>query len=183
MISATCVEITLLKQDLNRSSRIMRLPLAIAFVILLVDVTLAQQTAVRTDWSLHGDTAVITYELVAPNDILYEVTVVLKREDDPSYSFVPKTVAGDVGKGKYAGGKREIRWNFRQDMPAGLEGSDYWFDVTATQVVEEGGIKWWLYAAGGAGVVVAAILASGHHEESGPAPSLPNPPFALPPWR
>jgi len=100
-----------------------------------------------------GDAVVITYDLIAPNDKKYEVRLVMQRESDRGFQFIPKTVSGDAGEGKFAGKGREIRWSYKLDAPKGFQGDDYYFILA---VKKAGGSKGWLYftlttaAAGGA---------------------------------
>ena len=68
--------------------------------------------------------------------------------------MVPDDVAGDVGKGKFAGTRRTIIWNIKPDEEAKLEGEDFYFEVTATEV-KEGGFPW-LWVVGGAAVAGGA---------------------------
>jgi hypothetical protein len=149
----------------------------------------AQQSGnVTASWSLVGDEVLITYQLNAPRTKTYEVSVVLKRESDPNFAVIPRAISGDVGTGKFASGVRQIRWDFLKDIPEGLTGGGYWFEITANEVVvEEGGSSWWIYAAGGAAAVTGAIvLLGGGGSSSGgdggtPTPAtLPGPPSVRP---
>jgi len=129
-------------------------------------------------WTVEGGVALITFELVAPVEKEYEITIILRRARDKSFGFAPKSVAGAVGKGKFAG-QREIRWDFQKDVPAGLVGDDYWFEITATEVVERSTSIW--YYAAGAGVALAAgtiyYLAS---KKAVASQQLPDPPKIRP---
>ncbi|MBM4169754.1 MAG: hypothetical protein FJ215_11475 [Ignavibacteria bacterium] len=131
------------------------------------------------DWSISGNTVVISYDLIAPPENLYAVSVVLLREDDRAFKLVPKSLSGHVGEGKYSGQARQIRWAYRQDVPQGLSGDRYYFEIHVYPVT---GTSPWLYvglgavaAAGGA----AAILLSSKKEEAPGGPGqteLPSPP-------
>ena len=133
-------------------------------------------------WSVQGGVAVVTFVLVAPVEKEYEITVTLRRASDKNFVLVPRSLAGAVGKGKFAG-QREIRWDFSKDAPAGLAGDDFWFEITATEVVERGTSIW--YYAASAGVALAAgtayLLAKKGNGAAAPQPSgLPDPPKIRP---
>lgn len=165
-------------------------PVLVAILGVLHPVKAAAQQAsdVTATWSLVGDEVVISYQLNAPRSKTYEVNVILKRENDPSFAVIPRAVTGDVGTGRFAAGVRQIRWDYRKDVPAGLTGGDYWFEITAREVVEEGGSSWWIYAAGGAAAVAGAIVLLGGGGSSSPGgdggtpppATLPGPPSIRP---
>jgi hypothetical protein len=81
-----------------------------------------------------NDVVIISYDLIAPPEDKYEVSLILRRESDRAFRFIPKTVGGDIGKGKFAGDSREIRWRYKQDAPQGLKGNDYYFVIRAKKV-------------------------------------------------
>jgi len=167
-------------------------PYLLLLLILLMPSGTSAQEKLRGDvrfqnekWVIEGDIVIITYELIAPLERTYDVSVVLRRERDKSFALVPKTITGAVGVGKYGGGKREIRWDYKKDVPEGLIGDDYRFDLTATEIVEGAGSNWWLYAAGGAVAVAGGIvLLSGQGGDGGTPPAgggrLPDPPAIRP---
>ncbi|MDH3252100.1 MAG: hypothetical protein OEM41_04865 [Ignavibacteria bacterium] len=161
---------------------------AILFVLHPAPTVSRQSGEVTASWSLVGDEVVITYQLNAPRAKTYDVSVVLRRENDQSFAVVPRAVSGDVGTGKFASGVRQIRWKYQKDVPEGLTGSDYWFEITAREVIEEGGSNWWIYAAGGAAVVAGTIVLLGGGGDTSPAgnggspqpATLPGPPSVRP---
>src|SRR5690242_15411759 len=53
---------------------------------------------------------VITYDLSAPQDGEVDVHVRLRRESQRSFLYTPKLLAGDVGRGRFAGTGRSITW-------------------------------------------------------------------------
>jgi len=131
-------------------------------------------------WRVENNVAIIPYELVADKDSTYEIGIVLKRRSDPSFQLTPKSVSGAVGRGQYASGMREIRWDYRRDLTRELTGNDYFFALTARTVLEDGGWPWWYYAGGGTAIVgiVVAIVAKSE-TATPPTPSatiLPEPP-------
>jgi len=127
----------------------------------------------RVGWKVEGEIVVISYDLVAPANTEYEVSVVLKDSDNVLFSFIPHAVSGDVGRVATAGTNKEIRWEYKKDFPDGLPGENYYFEVSA--VPAGGGFPWlWvgigLAAAGGAAVVLGAKKESGGGETVLPLP-------------
>ncbi|MGE5797607.1 MAG: hypothetical protein ACM34O_04060 [Ignavibacteria bacterium] len=123
----------------------------------------------------------IYYELKGDPASEYQVEVKLKRTSDPSFEIVPSVMIGDVGKGKFAGGKRTIIWHLNSEEEAKLEGEDFYFDVRAEKIEEGGGIPWWVYAGTAAvgGGVAAFFLLNKSDSGDEPSPSastFPNPP-------
>jgi len=134
-------------------------------------------------WEVSGDVVVITYDLVGNSDLVYDVGIALTRESDKNFRIVPASVSGAIGKGKHAGLKREIRWEYKKDVPQGLSGEDYAFVFDIQIVKEEGGSNLLYYLAGGALVVggAAVLLLSGSKSSETSAPTgLPSPPTARP---
>jgi hypothetical protein len=145
---------------------------------LLVCSAVAQQAkepeakVANARWSVQGNEIVIVFELIAPADKTYKISVVLRREGDKSFAVVPKNVSGAIGEGKYAG-QREVRWAFRKDVPTGLTGNDFWFEISADEIIETGGAA----AVLAGGVIYGIVNAS--KPASGPA-KLPTPPLNRP---
>lgn len=116
---------------------------------------------------LQDEAVIIAYDLLAPMDKKYEVRLVMRRENDSTFIFFPKTVSGDAGKGKFAGRDRTIRWTYTQDAPAGFAGDDYYFVIA----VKKTGSKIWLYrGALGAAVGGAIYLAIPSSQKELPEP-------------
>jgi len=107
---------------------------------------------------LVGKIIVITYDLVANSDVTYDISIVLRRDSDASFNVAPKTLSGAIGKGKYAGVGREIRWEYKKDIPGGLQGNDYHFEFLVQTIKEEGGSNLWYYLAAGAVVVGGGVV-------------------------
>lgn len=97
----------------------------------------------KIDTTWEGDTVVITYNLLAPLDKTYEVRLVMQRESDSTFKFFPKTVSGDIGKGKFAGKGRKIRWAHKQEAAQSFMGDDYYFVIV---IKKTGSRKAWLYS-------------------------------------
>ncbi len=130
-------------------------------------------------WKLDGDRVKITYELFLPLDRTYDVQVVLKKEGDSTFSIIPKTIEGAIGRIQYTGGRLEINWDYKKDIQGELEGK-FRFDFDVKEVVEESGWKWWHYAAGGAAVLVGTIVAINAGTKDNPPTGLPGPPRIRP---
>lgn len=133
-------------------------------------------------WSIVGNTVVITFDLVADANLEYDISIVLKRERDVSFKLVPRTVGGSIGKGKFAGSRREIRWDYKKDVPQGLYGDDYVFEFVIHPITNTGGSNVWLYLIGGATVVggVVAIIFKPWDITGGEQSGLPDPPKSRP---
>lgn len=137
-------------------------------------------------WQVAGDVVIITYDLVADANLAYEVNVTLTRESNKNFRLAPRTVTGAVGKGKFAGMKMEIRWEYKRDIPEGLEGEDYAFEFSINVIREEGGsnLLYYLGGVGLAGVAAAAVLLGGSKQAASPTSTstgLPSPPSERPP--
>lgn len=135
-----------------------------AFLLLMIGPPVAAQDQQKGEgrienarWLLDCDVVVITYDLVANPELVYDVNIVLKRESIKDFKLVPKSVSGDVGKGKFAGTKRVIRWEYKKDMGDVLKGDDYHFEFA---VFKEEGINtvWYYVIAGVVGGGAAASL-------------------------
>jgi len=129
-----------------------------------------------------GDTVIITFELIAPADALFEVAVVLKRISDPALSITLSSVTGAIGKVR-GGGEKAVFWSYKKDVPATFEYAlDYWFEVTATPFEEGSVLKWWHYTAAGVGILATSIILSGRSggEETLLDNRLPGPPGIRP---
>ena len=139
----------------------------------------------NAEWRLAGEVVLITYDLVSDPNLSYEVRVTLTRESNKSFRLVPRSVTGAVGKGKFAGSRMEIRWEYKKDVPQGLEGEDYSFEFVVNVIREEGGSSW-IYYVGGLGLagVAAGVLLGGKKESPAATTTgtnLPTPPFERPP--
>jgi hypothetical protein len=159
---------------------------AFSLMICLPAASARTESSVKDDmtiknirWEVQGETVVITYDLYAPLSDKCDVVVVLRRESDKSFEYRPKSASGSVGKGIFAGKNLVIRWSYLKDIPAGLTGEDYYFEITATRVEsaiavqpeakEEGGGSTWLWIVGGVVVTggAAALLLLGGSNDSG----------------
>ncbi len=146
---------------------------------------LAQDVPGRVEnarWEVSGDIVIITYDLICSADLMNDVSITLTRESDRNFKIVPASVTGAIGKGKHAGLRKEIRWQYKRDVPQGLSGDDYVFVFNIQIIRVEGGSNLLYYLAGGAVVVggAALLLLSGSKKAETSTSGLPNPPTARP---
>lgn len=131
------------------------------------------------DWSLDQNVVTLTYDLLGAPEKTYAVAVELKRENDPKFTLIPKSVTGHVGTGRFAGMKRTILWDYRRDVPQGLPGDGYYFEIIVKEV-QPSSYSWLYYLLGGAAVAgggVAYYLSSQQKTPSSSGTSeLPPPP-------
>lgn len=125
-------------------------------------------------WELEGDTVVITYDLLAPLNQEYNVSVTLLNDNDPSFKVIPGAVSGDVGKGNFSGVGRKILWEYKRDLPKGLEGGGYRFEIHAEPAT--GGLPWFWIGVGFAAAGGAAAILLGKKESPSTIIQLPFPP-------
>jgi hypothetical protein len=118
--------------------------------------------------------AVITYNLAGDPQAEYEIEVILLSEKDPDFELTLRIVSGDVGKGKFAGEGRTIKWNFGADFPEVAVGQHYKFKLIVSKVTG-GGIPWYVYAGGSVLVGGLAILLVSKEKPPPPKP-IPFPP-------
>lgn len=125
-------------------------------------------------WVIKSDIIILTYDLLGSADNKYEVSVVMKKEDDPEFNIKPLTIEGDIGEGYYAGKNKEIRWYYRRDFPQGFSKEGYFFEIYVKPVATS---KTWLYYVLGGIAVTAGIVAiiTTKGEEAKPK-ELPYPP-------
>lgn len=163
------------------------LPVLVAFAAvsgLLAQPARSQEISLTNlSYSLQDSDVVVHYDLNGPSDKSYEIGIVLKRESEPYFKMLPKAVAGQVGSGTFAGKNREIVWHLYRDVPNGLEGEDYYFQVTASMIVpgHGGGIPWYYYVGGAVvGGAAAVYFGTDVFGSSGGAGHLPGPPSRPP---
>jgi hypothetical protein len=107
-------------------------------------------------FDIAGELVRISYDLNAPLDKAHTVRLVLYRESDPTFSYRPVNITGDIGTIVFPGQKRRIVWEFTKEFPEGLTGTDYYFVVEAEWIEPEKSHMWW-WIGGGAAVVGGLI--------------------------
>ncbi len=75
----------------------------------------------------------VRYDLAGSPHRRYNVALVLRNRDNPSFRYFPKTLSGDVGAGEYAGRDKVIEWDMSREFPQGLQRNGYFFVVVAEQ--------------------------------------------------
>lgn len=153
----------------------------VVFIILIFLIhrpTLAQERVSATFEVIEGK-ILIYYTIKGDVDKEYEIDIVLKRTSVPSFELTPEEMSGDVGTGKYAGTQRTVIWHIKPEEQEKLDGDDFYFEVTATEIEEGGGFPW-LYVVGGAaiagGAAVFLILNKDNNGDGTTNTSLPTPP-------
>ncbi len=127
-------------------------------IVLMGEPCFSQEVAVTdVSFSVRDSNVVVYYNLSGPPNKAYKVVLTLRREGDSRFRFVPIDVSGDIGRGNFSGADRHIVWHMYSDIPDGLGGNDYYFQVTAS-LLEGGGISW-LYYVGGVMVLGGAAAA------------------------
>ena len=109
-------------------------------------------------FELSGQLVNVFYDLQGPEGGDYIVKLLLKRKQDPSYQYVPRSLTGDVGQGRFAGNRRQITWDIQKEFQEGLVGEDFYFVVEVEMISTRTSILW--YIGGGAAIIagVAALL-------------------------
>ena len=151
---------------------------AIILIILVFSISepiSAQEKVSATFEAIEGK-VLIYYTIKGDVDKEYKIDIVLKRTSVPSFELVPEEMSGDIGTGKFAGTQKAVIWHIKPEEQEKLDGDDFYFEVTATEV-EESGFPW-LYVIGGAVVTggAAAYLILKKNETSGETANLPQPP-------
>jgi hypothetical protein len=77
---------------------------------------------------------VVHFDLIAPSDARYKTSLILRKESDSTYAYLPKDIEGDIGGGVLAGQDRMITWNPGDEFSQGLDGKDFYFEITAVKM-------------------------------------------------
>ncbi len=132
--------------------------------------------ATNVKWTTRGDLIIVNYDCAVSPDTKVAVGVVMKKENDSTFTATPETVEGDVGEGYFGGTNREIRWYYRRDYPQGFQGEGYFFEIQVQTVGTP--MTWLYYVIGGAAVTggIIALLVSKNQNTVTPSVELPLPP-------
>jgi len=139
-------------------------------------------TITNVSFSVKDSSIVVVYDLLGPADQSYNVELALRRQSQPYFRVIPKHVEGDVGEGTRPGLDKQIVWHLYKDIPFGLDGNDYYFEVNAAplnaKINVKSGSASWLYYVGSAVVVGAAAVFLGINlsNKSDGGNHLPGPP-------
>lgn len=132
---------------------------SMALLLLGSNLCFSQEiTVTNVSYSVKDSNIVVHYDLSGPADKECKVQVILRRETQAFFKMSPKSVTGDVGTGNFFGENRQIVWHLYEDVPYGLDGNDYYFEINATLLGAEKGGASWLYYAGGALIVGGAAV-------------------------
>ncbi|NJD22513.1 MAG: hypothetical protein FIA82_07560 [Melioribacter sp.] len=119
----------------------------------------------------------VSYDLLGNSDQSYKVSLTLRKADNKSFVYIPKTVSGDIGEGRFAGNNKGIIWEIKNDFPDGISGEDFYFVVQAEKV--EGGSNIFMWAGIGIAAIVATvtyIIVGSSRDANNPKSSFPPPP-------
>jgi hypothetical protein len=157
------------------------------FIVILILITnegTFSQGKIQASHEYSEGKITIYYEFQGDQNKIYEVMIKLKRTSDSDFEIIPDALSGDVGEGKFAGKKNRIVWVINEEEAAQLEGEDFYFDIIAEEIVEGGGIPWYIFA-GGAALAggTAAILLLGGTDNGETTTDQPSSGFPTPPAR
>lgn len=128
----------------------MKFFLLIVVLLLLAAAKLSAQESINSDYTIDGERILLTYQIEGDAETQYQVNVELKRKNNENFSLTPSSLTGDVGVGKFAGGKRTIIWIPNEKEIPLIEGEDFYFEVTSKSLKPSSGGSSWLLWAGGA---------------------------------
>ena len=128
-------------------------------------------------WTTKSNMIIINYDLNGSADSKYSIDIVMKRENDPTFSIIPKSVEGQIGQGAFAGQNREIRWSYQRDYPRGFEGEGYYFEIHVQTMSEKSMMLYYIVGAAAlTGGLVAVLLGKGQGGTFNGNLELPTPP-------
>lgn len=144
-------------------------------------ICLSQSFSIRNvSYSVADSSVVVHYDLSGPASKSYRVQLVLRRKTQPSFRIMPVDVTGDVGIVHHPGPGKEIVWHLYKEIPYGLDGDDYYFEVLVSMVGGKESGASWLYYVGGAvvlGGAAAVYFGTNLFNKSGGKPPIPAPPL------
>ncbi len=111
-------------------------------------------TVENVRYSVADQKVIINYDLNGTAGKQYSIKLILKKQSDQNYQYIPSVVSGDVGKNQSPGKDKQIVWDISEEFPGGLFGKDYYFVVEATEINNNPSILSWI------GVGVAAVAAT-----------------------
>src|SRR6266850_5800090 len=64
-----------------------------------------------------ADTQVtVYYDLDGPADQEFDVRIILRRENQKAFAYIPRLLTGDVGRGRFAGRNRKVVWEVKKEF-------------------------------------------------------------------
>ncbi|MFI5251251.1 MAG: hypothetical protein ACHQQQ_02365 [Bacteroidota bacterium] len=119
----------------------------------------------------------VQYDLAAPKGDKYKTVLILRKDSDKGYSYLPRDVEGDIGSGTLPGQNRVIRWDTNEEFPQGIVGNDYYFEITAEKIAKQSFSVPWI----GIGLAALAGTAALWYGSSlSGSQTFPNTPAAFP---
>ena len=169
--------------------RYLHVALAVAVLLASLPVRLFAQgeepVAKNVGFRVNGQVVEIYFDLVAPSDQVYSVSLTLKKRFDKTYAYKPIATSGDIGPAVIPGENRRVTWKLTDEFPKGLPGEDCFFIVDIEGgSARPGGISTTVWIIGGAAVlggVLTALLLSSKGDNTPPLP--PPSGFPTPPGR
>lgn len=135
-----------------------------AIIVMLINVVAfaapgsSQQPKVENvHFSVYSGLVIVNYNLLGNSSSKYKVQLILRKGSDPSYTYFPKSLTGDIGEGKFAGQGKQILWLIDQEFPQGLPGNDYYFVVQAEEMEQSSGSQILTWVGSGVAVLAAAV--------------------------
>ena len=95
----------------------------------------------------------MSYDLIGQSDRKHTIWIEVSDNFGRTFRLRPRVLSGDVGKGILPGRRRQIRWEYLDEHPEGLEGEGFVFAVNAK--LEKGSSAYWVIL--GAGIVGVVI--------------------------
>ena len=118
-----------------------------------------------------GDIILISYDLVVPAGEKYEVSIVMMKEKVPSVKIPVRSASGDVGESTYTSGAKQVRWEYKKDIPSGLWGDGFYVEITINRA--SGTSVWWYVGIGAVVLGGGAALAGGKKSNGSSTPTVP----------
>ncbi len=108
----------------------------------------------NVNYTVSNGKVFVSYNLPGNSSQLYKVSLTLRKANDKNFVYIPQTVSGDIGEGRFAGSNKSIIWKIVNDFPNGISGEDFYFVVQAEKVEEGSNMLMW------AGIGIAAVAAA-----------------------
>jgi PEGA domain len=126
--------------------------------------------------SRENDLYIVNYDLPGKESDDCEITLFLMDKANPDFSYEIKSANGDIGKGKYYGINKTIKWNWVRDFKGGIDNNNLYLFLKYEK--SGGGIPWYVWAGGAIAGGVVGVLASGKKGGGGTSSTvaIPTPP-------
>lgn len=151
---------------------------AASMLLIGVEPGHCQEYSIRNvSYSMKDSDVVVHYNLSGPADKSYRVQLILRRTTQPSFRMMPVDVSGDVGTVRRPGPDKQIIWHLYKEIPYGLSGDDYYFEVRVSVINGKGpGISWLYYVGIMVGGAAAVYFGTNLFNKPGSGSSIPAPP-------